>query len=68
MFAAILERGRDAAERSAAAKREALAQALGDMPGLRAKATAKGVELSGRALKRRFALDPVLRSLAGVLR
>jgi hypothetical protein len=69
MFERLLERAGRAAERRAGAKARALAERLGDKlpPGIEARAEAEGVVLSGRAIARRFALEPGLRWLIGRL-
>lgn len=70
MFERTVERVRVKAERRATARIEALAERMEPaLPrDIRAEPTAEGVSLSGRALRRRFALDPALRWVTSVLR
>ncbi|HEY1146526.1 MAG TPA: hypothetical protein VGE84_09325 [Allosphingosinicella sp.] len=69
MFERLLERTRRAAERRAEAEARALAERLDAElpPGIAARVEAEGVVLSGRAIARRFALEPELRWLIGRL-
>jgi hypothetical protein len=64
MFERIVERARRRAEQRAALRREEIEQRAGAVPGVQAEAVADGVLLSGRALRRRLALEPALRTLA----
>lgn len=69
MFERLLERAGRAAERRAGAEARTLAERIGDElpPGIKAHVEAEGVVLSGRAIARRFALEPGLRWLIGRL-
>jgi hypothetical protein len=66
MFEALTARGRRQGEARAKARAAELAHRLADeLPeGIACLARGDEVQLSGRALRRRFALDPALRSLA----
>jgi hypothetical protein len=70
MFERLKARALLLAQARAARRRDALAARLADeLPaGIAADRTAEGVELSGRGLKRRLALEPALRALIGRLR
>ena len=63
MFERLLERGRELAERSAERRVHAIVErANAELPrGISAAAQREGVVLLGRALSRRFALEPALR-------
>ncbi len=63
MFKALMARSAARAEASAAVQTRRLAERLEqDLPAdVRAEADVPGVRLTGRALKRRMALDPALR-------
>jgi hypothetical protein len=67
MFERLSERARQAAEVRAEARRRELAAPLAaELPaGIEAAKVDGGVELTGRGLRRRLALDPELRSLIG---
>ncbi|HEX8532726.1 MAG TPA: hypothetical protein VF662_01000 [Allosphingosinicella sp.] len=70
MFERTLARIRVNADLRAAARIQALAERMEPaLPrGVRAEPAPEGVLLSGRALRRRFALEPALRWLTAVLR
>ena len=70
LFERSLERAERIAERRARQRRAALAERLrAELPaGVRAEDAPEGALLSGRGLRRRFALDPALRWLAGRIR
>jgi hypothetical protein len=70
MFERLKARALLLAEARAERRRHALAARLADeLPaGIAADRTGEGVELSGRGLKRRLALEPALRALIGRLR
>jgi ABC-type protease/lipase transport system fused ATPase/permease subunit len=65
MFDRLAARARRLAEARAAARRAALAAELAAAlpPGVKAETGEEGVTLSGRGLRRRFALDAALRWL-----
>jgi len=65
MFETLIERAGHIAERRAAARIAGLAEQMqGALPrGVTAEASAEGVRLLGRGLRRRFALEPALRWL-----
>jgi hypothetical protein len=67
MFQRLIERARRTGEVRAEARRQQLAAALAaELPaGIEAAKVDDGVELTGRGLRRRLALDPELRSLIG---
>lgn len=69
MFERLTARAGRIARRRARARIETLARQLAAElpPGIRAEAREDGVRLSGRTLRRRFALDPALRSIIGGL-
>ncbi len=70
-FEALVARADRAARRRARLRSAALAERIADeLPGgVTAEADADGVRLSGRGLRRRFALEPALRWLiAGLAR
>jgi hypothetical protein len=70
MFERLTDRGEKAAERRARARTDALAEQMKAEapPGVTITLAARGVLLSGRALRRRFALEPALRWLTAALR
>lgn len=70
MFERLVMRVRASAERRAREQADALAQRIEALlpEGIEAARGEEGVILSGRALRRRLALDPRLRWLAAVLR
>jgi ABC-type transport system involved in cytochrome bd biosynthesis fused ATPase/permease subunit len=70
MFERLKTRAGLLAEAQAARRRDALAARLTEeLPaGIAANLADQGVELSGRGLKRRLALEPPLRALFGRLR
>jgi hypothetical protein len=63
IFEGLAARMRHRAQARAAARRAALAAELAALPGVRAEAIEDGVRLTGRGLRRRFALDAALRWL-----
>ena len=65
MLERLAERGRAACEERAQARADAVAQALAEAApaGIRVERVAEGVALSGRGLRRRFALDAGIRWL-----
>lgn len=69
MFERMTAHAEQAAARKARRTARKLAEAIAtDLPrDIRAKAVGEGVSLCGRGLRRRFALDPVLRWMMGVL-
>jgi hypothetical protein len=69
MFERAMERAAQHARRRAELRASRLADRLADaLPsGIGAEATPEGVELSGRRLRQRFALDPRLRWLVAEL-
>ena len=66
MLDRLMKRGGAAAERAAETRRARLAGDLRALlpEGVRAETIEQGVALSGRGLKRRFAVDAELRALA----
>jgi hypothetical protein len=70
MFERLQERARRAGEARAERRRDALTATLADqLPGgIGADRTDAGVQLSGRRLARRLALEPGLRALIGRLK
>lgn len=70
MFERLTEAASRAGERRALARAAALAdQMSAELPrGIEVQATADAVVISGRAVKRRFAIDPALRWLTARLR
>lgn len=60
-------RARRAAERAAEGVKERVVSEL-DAPGVNARITSRGVELSGRGLTRRLLIDPRLRWVGGLFR
>lgn len=70
MFERLEKRGERLARVRSEAVRDALASELAASapPGVAVRAGADGVELSGRGLLRRAALDPALRGLLGRMR
>ena len=70
MFELLAGRAAAAAERRADARAEEIAQALGSAvpDGVSVRRTEAGVEIRGRGIARRFALEPALRWLTGGVR
>lgn len=70
MFERLTVRATTAAERARDAKADALAERIGaSLPrGIAATRVGDGVQLTGRALRRWFALEPALRWLVESLR
>ena len=70
MFEALGARAAMAAQRRAEARAGEIAEALaGEVPaGVAVRRGADGVEIEGRGIARRFALEPRLRGLLGRLR